>query len=97
MDRVSFPLALMIGLALFVSPVNSKILQQVTLDTAQRPTSLFVRGGQLFDGTEEGLRSNTGILIEDNLIKVVDAKRRLLYPRVLTLLNFWIIRQFCLG
>ena len=80
MSRVSFPRALMIGLNLFVSPVNSEILQQVTLDTAQRPTSLFVRGGQLFDGIEEGLRSNTGILIEDNLIKVVDAKKAIALP-----------------
>ena len=80
MGRVSFPLALIIGLTLFVSPVNSETLKQVSLDTAQRPTSLFIRGGQLFDGIEEKLRSNTGILIENNLIIVVDAIRASALP-----------------
>jgi imidazolonepropionase-like amidohydrolase len=80
MGRVNFPRALIIGLTLFVSPVNSQTLKQVSLDTAQRPTSLFIRGGQLFDGIEENLRSNSGILIEDNLIKVVDAKKAIALP-----------------
>lgn len=56
MSRVSFPQALIIGLVLFVSPVNSETLQQVTVDTSQRPISLFIRGGQLFDGIEEGAK-----------------------------------------
>ena len=80
MGRVNVPRALIIGLTLFVSPVISQTLKQVSLDTAQRPTSLFIRGGQLFDGIEEKLRSNTGILIEDNLIKVVDAKKAIALP-----------------
>ena len=80
MSRASFPRALIIGLTLFVSPVNSETLKQATLETAQRPTTLFIRGGQLFDGIEERLRPNTGILIEDNLIKVVDAKKAIALP-----------------